>query len=68
MDFDCFDILAPHTNKIRLFITESLFTKRDHPQLKKIIIFPIKLFRRYNSTLHRHVVMEMLKLINGVRT
>ena len=45
IDFDHFDILASDANKFRLLIKESLFIKRDQPQLNKTIkSFPLKLF------------------------
>ena len=45
IDFDHFGILASDTNKFRLGIKESLFIKRDQPQLNKTIkSFLLKLF------------------------
>ena len=43
--FDHFDILASDANRFRLLIKESLLSKRDQPQLSKIIkSFLLKLF------------------------
>ena len=45
VDFDHFDILTSDTKKFKLLIKESLFIKRDQPQLNKTIkSFPLKLF------------------------
>ena len=45
VDFDHFDILASDTKKFKLLIKESLFIKRDQPQLSKTIkSFSLKLF------------------------
>ena len=70
-DFDYFDILASEANKFRVLIKESLMIKFEQHQLNKIIkSFPLDLFDWdicwSNFTLHKHVAMEILKLMKGV--